>query len=100
MIRDLDLLPQILQSDWSGVFLQRFSGDLTLTPKSTVGVSSHADCSSNNADWQDWFRILSDPNPSQLETMLSVGQRVTWPALNMVKNRLTIEVSLIDILDG
>jgi hypothetical protein len=24
--------------------------------------------------------------------MLTVGQRVTWPALNMVKNRLTIEV--------
>lgn len=39
VIRDLDLLPQILQSDWSGVFLQRFSGDLTLTPKSTVSVS-------------------------------------------------------------
>lgn len=39
VIRDLDLLPQILQSDWSGVFLQRFSGDLTLTPRSTAGVS-------------------------------------------------------------
>jgi hypothetical protein len=47
---------------------------------------------------QDWFRILSDPNPSQLETMLTVGQRVTWPALNMVKNRLTIEVSYLDFL--
>jgi len=49
--------------------------------------------------WQDWFRILSDPNPSQLETMLAVGQRVTWPSLNMVKNRLTIEVSYLNILD-
>lgn len=78
VIRDLDLLPQILQSDWSGVFLQRFSGDLTLTPRSTFG---------------DWFRLLSDPTPPQLERMLSVGQKVTWPALNMVKNRLTIEVS-------
>ena len=39
VIRDLDLLPQILQSDWSGVFLQRFSGDLTLTPRSTLSVS-------------------------------------------------------------
>lgn len=38
VIRDLDLLPQILQSDWSGVFLQRFSGDLTLTPRSTFTV--------------------------------------------------------------
>jgi hypothetical protein len=40
VIRDLDLLPQLLQSDWSGVFLQRFSGDLTLTPRSTLGVST------------------------------------------------------------
>ena len=82
MIRDLDLLPQILQSDWSGVFLQRFSGDLTLTPRSTVS---------------DWFRLLSDPTPPQLERMLSVGQKVTWPALNMVKNRLTIEVSYMTV---
>lgn len=27
--------------------------------------------------------------------MLAVGQRVTWPSLNMVKNRLTIEVSYL-----
>ena len=44
---------------------------------------------------QDWFRLLSDPNPTQLERMLSVGQKVTWPALSMVKNRLGIEVSEI-----
>ena len=31
--------------------------------------------------------------------MLAVGQRVTWPSLNMVKNRLTIEVSYLNILD-
>jgi len=79
VIRDLDLLPQILQSDWSGVFLQRFSGDLTLTPRSTVG---------------DWWRLLSDPNQQQLRRMLEVGEKVTWPALRMVSNRLTIEVSL------
>lgn len=38
VIRDLDLLPEILQSDWSGVFLQRFSGDLTITPRSKIRV--------------------------------------------------------------
>ncbi|WVN86846.1 patatin-like phospholipase domain-containing protein [Cryptococcus depauperatus CBS 7841] len=80
VIRDLDLMPQILQSDWSGVFLQRFSGDLTLIPRSTI---------------RDWFRILSDPDVHQLERMLRVGQRVTWPALYMVKNRMTIERAIL-----
>ncbi|WWC65714.1 uncharacterized protein I303_108336 [Kwoniella dejecticola CBS 10117] len=80
VIRDLDLMPQILQSDWSGVFLQRFSGDLTLTPRTTI---------------RDWFRILSDPDRNQLEHMLTVGQRVTWPALRMVKNRMTIERAIL-----
>ncbi|ODN78595.1 patatin-like phospholipase domain-containing protein [Cryptococcus amylolentus CBS 6039] len=80
VIRDLDLMPQILQSDWSGVFLQRFSGDLTLTPRSTI---------------QDWFHILSDPTRQQLERMLTVGEKVTWPALRMVRNRMTIERAIL-----
>ncbi|ORY34891.1 acyl transferase/acyl hydrolase/lysophospholipase [Naematelia encephala] len=80
VIRDLDLMPQILQSDWSGVFLQRFSGDLTLTPRSTIS---------------DWFRLLSDPDRKQLERMLTVGRRVTWPALHMVSNRMKIERAIL-----
>ena len=28
---------------------------------------------------QDWFRILTDPDPDELERMLNVGQVVTWP---------------------
>ena len=28
---------------------------------------------------QDWFRILTDPDPPELERMLGVGQLVTWP---------------------
>ncbi|WWD20167.1 hypothetical protein CI109_104643 [Kwoniella shandongensis] len=80
VIRDLDLMPQILQSDWSGVFLQRFSGDLTLTPRSTI---------------RDWFHLLSDPDRVQLERMLDVGERVSWPALRMVRNRMTIERAIL-----
>ncbi|KAK8849542.1 hypothetical protein IAR55_004877 [Kwoniella newhampshirensis] len=80
VIRDLDLMPQILQSDWSGVFLQRFSGDLTLTPRSTI---------------RDWFHLLSDPDRVQLKRMLDVGERVSWPALRMVRNRMTIERAIL-----
>lgn len=79
VIRDLDLMPQLLQSDWSGVFLQRFSGDLTLTPRSTV---------------RDWFHLLDDPDRAQLGRMIKVGQRVTWPALHMAGNRMLIERSI------
>lgn len=79
VIRDLDLMPQLLQSDWSGVFLQRFSGDLTLTPRSTI---------------RDWFHLLDDPDRDQLERMIRVGQRAAWPTLHMVGNRMLIERSI------
>jgi hypothetical protein len=94
VIRDLDLLPQLLQSDWSGVFLQRFSGDLTLTPRSTISVRHlPRGVFTELIKLQDWFRILSDPNQKQLGRMIDVGQRVTWPALRMVRNRMIVEVS-------
>ncbi|KAG8956859.1 hypothetical protein FRC04_000337 [Tulasnella sp. 424] len=36
VIRDLELLPQILGQDWSSVFLQRFDGAVTFVPFSVV----------------------------------------------------------------
>lgn len=76
VIRDLELLPQLLGQDWSSVFLQRFEGVTTIWPRTRV--------------W-DWFRILSDPDPTELERMIRVGQLVTWPKLHMIKNRTRIE---------
>lgn len=32
VIRDLELLPQLLGQDWSSVFLQRFDGAVTYVP--------------------------------------------------------------------
>ncbi|KAF8897563.1 acyl transferase/acyl hydrolase/lysophospholipase [Infundibulicybe gibba] len=70
VIRDLELLPQLLGQDWSSVFLQRFDGaDLARTRL-----------------W-DWFRLLSDPDPAELERMIRVGEIVTWPKLHMIENR-------------
>lgn len=64
VIRDLDLLPQILQSDWSGVFLQRFSGDLTLTPRSTVGVSTANSTRRDTTDGSGLVPAPFGPQPS------------------------------------
>ncbi|KAG6831598.1 hypothetical protein H0H92_009071 [Tricholoma furcatifolium] len=61
VIRDLELLPQLLGQDWSSVFLQRFEGAVT------------------------------DPDPLELERMMHVGQSVTWPKLHMIENRAKIE---------
>ncbi|VDB98737.1 unnamed protein product [Peniophora sp. CBMAI 1063] len=76
LIRDLELLPPLLGQDWSGVFLQRFEGNVTILPRTRL---------------RDWFRILTDPDPPELERMLSVGQLVTWPKLHIVENRLRLE---------
>ncbi|KII95167.1 hypothetical protein PLICRDRAFT_97425 [Plicaturopsis crispa FD-325 SS-3] len=76
VIRDLELLPQLLGQDWSSVFLQRFDGAVTIWPRTRL---------------QDWLHILSDPDPPELERMMRVGQIVTWPKLHMIENRHKLE---------
>jgi len=76
VIRDLDLLPELLGSDWSSVFLQRFDGAVTIWPRTRV---------------MDWLRILTDPDPPEMARLLRVGQFVTWPKLHMIKNRMRLE---------
>ncbi|KAF8716679.1 hypothetical protein AX14_012244 [Amanita brunnescens Koide BX004] len=76
VIRDLELLPQLLGQDWSSVFLQRFDGAVTIWPRTRL--------------W-DWFRLLSDPDPPELDRMIRIGQLVTWPKLHMIENRMEIE---------
>ncbi|KAG9048285.1 hypothetical protein FS837_000348 [Tulasnella sp. UAMH 9824] len=76
VIRDLELLPQILGQDWSSVFLQRFDGVVTIWPRSRI---------------RDWFRLLTDPDRQELERMMHVGQLVSWPKLHMIENRYRLE---------
>lgn len=80
VIRDLELLPQLLGQDWSSVFLQRFDGAVTIWPRTRL--------------W-DWFRLLTDPDPKELERMMRVGQSVTWPKLHMIENRVRIEKQIL-----
>ncbi|KAE8231733.1 hypothetical protein CF326_g3245 [Tilletia indica] len=76
IIRDLDLLPRLLGTDWSSVFLQRFTGAVTIIPKTR---------------FRDWLRILSDPDRKELARMLRVSQSVTFPKLHMIENRVRLE---------
>ncbi|TNY17939.1 acyl transferase/acyl hydrolase/lysophospholipase [Rhodotorula diobovata] len=76
VIRDLELMPELGGQNWSGVFLQKFEGSVTIWPKSR---------------FKDWFRLLTDPDRDELARMIRVGQRVTWPKIKMIENRLKIE---------
>lgn len=76
VVRHLELLPRPLGQDWSEIWLQQFSGTITIWPRSIIS---------------DFWRILSDPNESQLGRMLQVGQQSAFPRLVFVANRLKIE---------
>lgn len=76
VIRDLELMPELLGQNWSGVFLQKFEGSVTIWPKSRA---------------KDWTRLLSDPDDAELARMIRVGESVTWPKLHMIDNRMRIE---------
>ena len=75
--KHLELLPRPLGQDWSGIFLQRFSGTpITIWPKSRIS---------------DFWYILSDPTPERLARMLFAGQQSTFPKLLFIQNRMKIE---------
>jgi len=79
-MRDLELLPTLLGQDWTSVFLQRYDGSVTIWPRTKVS---------------DWLHILSDPSPEQLEEMMKVGKRVTWPKIHIIENRSKLEREII-----
>ncbi|KAK4690148.1 hypothetical protein P7C71_g6576, partial [Lecanoromycetidae sp. Uapishka_2] len=74
--KHLELLPRPLGQDWSGIWLQQFSGTITIWPKSRIS---------------DFWYILSDPSPERLARMLVAGQQSTFPKLLFVQNRMKIE---------
>ncbi len=81
VMKHLELLPRPLGTDWSGLWLQRFSGTVTIWPKSILS---------------DFYYILSDPPPSRLARMIHVGQHSTFPKLKFVANRMKIEKLIED----
>jgi predicted acylesterase/phospholipase RssA len=76
VVRHLELLPRPLGQDWSNIWLQQFSGSVTIWPRSRLS---------------DFVRILSDPTPERLALMLHTGQQSAFPTLQFVANRLKVE---------
>lgn len=81
LIRKLDLLPHLMDQDWSNLWLQNFSGTVSIFPKLNP---------------LDLRFLLSDPDEKRLEAMIENGQSATYPKLHFIKHRLNIERKIIE----
>ncbi|KIX01799.1 uncharacterized protein Z518_09526 [Rhinocladiella mackenziei CBS 650.93] len=81
ILRHLELLPRPMGQDWSQIWLQRFSGTVTIWPKTTAS---------------DFWNILSDPSPKRLDRMIRVGQRSCWPRIRFISNRMKVERVILE----
>ena len=78
-MRELEIMPLLLDTDWSNLFLQQFTGDVTIYPPMKM---------------TDYLRILSDPTPDTSKQYLAVGQRECWRKMPMLATRLRIANAL------
>ncbi|KLJ13316.1 patatin-like phospholipase domain-containing protein [Blastomyces silverae] len=83
VLRHLELLPRPLGQDWSEIWLQRFSGIVTIWPKTSLS---------------DLYYILTDPTPERLSHMIQEGQHSTFPKIQFIKNRMKLEKVISEAL--
>lgn len=76
VLKHLELLPRPLGQDWSAIWLQQFSGTITIWPKSRLS---------------DFWYLLSDPSPARLARMIRTGEQSCWPKVLFIQNRMKIE---------
>lgn len=76
VLRHLELLPRPLGQDWSEIWLQKFSGTITIWPKAIPS---------------DFYYILSDPSPLRLARMIHAGQLTTFSKLKFIGNHMKLE---------
>ncbi|KAJ3258365.1 hypothetical protein HK103_003653 [Boothiomyces macroporosus] len=84
-LRDMDLMPKIMDSNVSNIWLQSFAGNVTiLPPNPTIG---------------DLTRLVTDPDKDRLDKFLADGQLYTWPKIAMIANRYKNEKKILQLLD-
>ncbi|CAK9435448.1 uncharacterized protein LODBEIA_P01750 [Lodderomyces beijingensis] len=79
IVKSLDLLPHVLQQDWSNVWLQTFTGTITIWPRNRLS---------------DFWYILADPTEKRMEEFISKGERSMYPKILFIKNRASLEKTI------
>jgi len=80
LIRDFSLLPKIMGTDFSSLFLGRTHGSCTMIAPTTM---------------HGYSNLLSDPDtPSKMSIYMEQGLRMLWPKLAMIEDRMRVEQAL------
>ena len=82
VLRELEIMPLVLDTDWSSLFLQDFTGDVTVIPP---------------LRFADYMNVLADPTLEVMERYLRVGQRECWRKMPMLATRLRIAHALREV---
>lgn len=72
VLNQLDLVPLLLGSDFSFLFLQDFQGQVTMVP---------------DASLRDFMKIISDPSHADLVRFMREGRLTAWRKFSMIRNR-------------
>ncbi|KAJ3262658.1 hypothetical protein HK103_000187 [Boothiomyces macroporosus] len=83
-IRDADLFPYFFDADFSNLWVQGFEGNTTITM--------------DTPSFNNLFNLIYDPDVNTLRDYMKRGERQTWPKLVMIRNRLSIEETIIRLL--
>jgi hypothetical protein len=86
-VSDLDLLPSFGGSDMRQLFLQNFTGDVTVHIPFGMELL-----------WA-YSRLILEPTESAMAKYLEIGQKLTWPKLYMIQNHMILEKILLEKLD-
>ena len=79
LLHNLNLLPRVFGQDWTMVFLQNFTGNVTIVPKFSL---------------QDFFTVIIDPSYDRMGHYIQDGERNAWPKIAMIANRLKVEQTI------
>lgn len=83
LVRDFNLLPKVMETDISSIFLGKTRGSCTMV--APVIANSY-------------FNLVSDPNtPEKFNVYLKAGRQMAWPKLEMIKNHMKIERKLMQL---
>lgn len=61
------------------IMAQRYSGDVTIAP---------------SYSFEDYRRMLSNPDPAYIRRMILAGERATWPRISMIRSHARISKTL------
>lgn len=76
LLRNLDLMPHLLDQDFSTVFLQKFEGSVTVWPR--IGL-------------RDFLKILSDPSREELAKMMLGAAKTVFPKVSMIEDFINLQ---------